>query len=158
MKRLQSVDCNVYAVGTIQEEVGLRGATIAAYQVEPDVGIALDSTVAGDMPGVEEGKAPAKMGKGPVVTVADGGLIAHPKVLRLLVDSAKENKIPYQLETGRGATDAAKIALSREGVPSGVISVPARYIHSPAGILDLVDAENAVELAVAAVGKVSKVF
>ncbi|MGD2066637.1 MAG: M42 family peptidase, partial [Candidatus Bathyarchaeota archaeon] len=63
MKRLQSVDCNVYAVGTIQEEVGLRGATIAAYQVEPDVGIALDSTVAGDMPGVEEGKAPAKMGK-----------------------------------------------------------------------------------------------
>jgi len=159
MKGLQKVDCNVYAVGTIQEEVGLRGATIAAFQVEPDVGIALDATVAGGMPGVEEGKAPAKMGEGPVLTVADAGLIAHPKVLRLLIDSAKEHKIPYQLETGiRGATDASRIALSREGVPSGVISVAARYIHSPAAILNLDDAEKAVELAVAAIENVSKYF
>ena len=159
LRRLQKVDCNVYAVGTIQEEVGLRGATIAAFQVEPDVGIALDATVAGDMPGVEEGKAPAKMGEGPVLTVADAGLIAHPKVLRLLIDSAKENKIPYQLETGiRGSTDAARISLSREGVPSGVISVAARYIHSPAAILNLEDAEKTVKLAVAAIEKVSKYF
>jgi putative aminopeptidase FrvX len=159
MRRLQKVDCNVYAVGTIQEEVGLRGATIAAFQVEPDVGIALDSTVAGDTPGVAEGEAPAKMGEGPVLTVADAGLIAHPKVLRLLMDSAKENKIPYQLETGiRGSTDAARIALSREGVPSGVISVPARYIHSPAAIVDLDDVEKAVRLAVAMVEKVPTVF
>jgi putative aminopeptidase FrvX len=159
MKRLQNVDCNVYAVGTIQEEVGLRGATIAAFHVEPDVGIALDATIAGDTPGVGEGEAPAKMGEGPVLTVADAGLIAHPKVLRLLMDSAKENKIPYQLETGiRGSTDAARIALSRGGVPSGVISVSARYIHSPAAILDLDDAENAVGLAVAAIGKVAEVF
>jgi len=159
LRRLQKVDCNVYAVGTIQEEVGLRGATIAAFQVEPDVGIALDATVAGDMPGVEEGKAPAKMGEGPVVTVADAGLIAHPKVLRLLIDSAKENKIPYQLETGiRGSTDAARISLSREGVPSGVISVAARYIHSPAAILNLDDVEKTVKLAVAAIENVSKYF
>jgi len=115
--------------------------------------------VAGDMPGVEEGEAPAKMGEGPVLTVADAGLIAHPKVLRLLIDSAKEHKIPYQLETGiRGATDAASIALSREGVPSGVISVPARYIHSPAAILNLDDVEKAVKLAVAAIEKVPKYF
>jgi putative aminopeptidase FrvX len=159
LSRLQKVDCNVYAVGTIQEEVGLRGATIAAFQVAPDVAIVLESTVAGDMPGVEEGKAPAKMGEGPVLTVADAGLIAHPKVLRLLIDSAKENKIPYQLETGiRGSTDAARISLSREGVPSGVISVAARYIHSPAAILNLEDVEKAVELAVAAVEKVPKYF
>jgi putative aminopeptidase FrvX len=159
MRRLQKVDCNVYAVGTIQEEVGLRGAAIAAFQVEPDVGIALDSTVAGDTPGVVEGEAPAKMGEGPVLTVADAGLIAHPKVLRLLVDAAKENKIAYQLETGiRGATDAARIALSREGVPSGVISVAARYIHSPAAIMSLDDAEKAVRLAVALVEKVPTVF
>lgn len=159
MKRLQKVDCNVYAVGTIQEEVGLRGATIAAFQVAPDVGIVLESTVAGDMPGVGEGEAPAKMGEGPVITVADAGLIAHPKVLRLLIDSAKQNRIPYQLETGiRGATDAARIALSREGVPSGIISVPARYIHSPAAILNLDDVEKAVELAVAAIKKVPEYF
>jgi len=159
MKRLQKVDCNVYAVGTIQEEVGLRGATIAAFQIEPDVGIALDASVAGDMPGVGEGEAPAKMGEGPVLTVADAGLIAHPKVLRLLIDSAKENNIPYQLETGiRGATDAARIALSREGVPSGVVSIPARYIHSPAAVLDLDDVEQAVKLAVAAIENVPKYF
>lgn len=159
LRRLQKVDCNVYAVGTIQEEVGLRGATIAAFQVAPDVCIVLESTVAGDMPGVEEGKAPAKVGEGPVLTVADAGLIAHPKVLRLLIDSAKENKIPYQLETGiRGSTDAARISLSREGVPSGVISVATRYIHSPAAILNLDDTEKTVKLAVAAIKKVPKYF
>ncbi|MGD9130774.1 MAG: M42 family metallopeptidase [Candidatus Bathyarchaeota archaeon] len=159
LRRLRKVDCNVYAVGTIQEEVGLRGATIAAFQVEPDVGIALDTAVAGDTPGVGEGEAPAKMGEGPVLTVADAGLIVHPKVLRLFIDSAKENKIPYQLETGvRGSTDAARICLSREGVPSGVIAVASRYIHSPAAILNLDDAEKTVELVVAAIEKVSKYF
>ncbi len=159
MKRLQNVDCNVYAVGTIQEEVGLRGATIAAFQIEPDLGIAFDASVAGDTPGVGEGEAPAKMGEGPVLTVADAGLIAHPKVLRLLIDSAKQNNIPYQLETGiRGATDAARIALSRDGVPSGVVSIAARYIHSPAGILNLDDVEKAIELAVAVIENVPKYF
>jgi len=159
MRRLENVDCNIYAVGTIQEEVGLRGATIAAFQVEPDVGIALDASVAGGMPGVDEGKAPARMGAGPVLTVADAGLIAHPKVLRLLIESAKENGIPYQLETGiRGSTDAARISLSKEGVPSGVIAVAARYIHSPAAILSLRDVEKTIRLTVAAVRNVSKIF
>jgi len=159
LRRLPKVDCNVYVVGTIQEEVGLRGATIAAFQIKPDVGIALDASVAGDMPGVGEGEAPAKMGEGPVVTVADAGLIAHPKVLRLIIDSAKQNKIPYQLETGiRGATDAARIALSREGVPSGVVSVPVRYIHSPVAILNLDDVEKAVELVVSMIANISKHF
>jgi putative aminopeptidase FrvX len=159
MKRLPKVDCNVYAVGTIQEEVGLRGATIAAFQVAPDVGIALETTIAGDTPGVGEGEAPAKMMEGPVLTVADAGLIAHPKVLKLLIDSAKEHRIPYQLETGiRGATDASKIALTREGVPSGVISVPARYIHSPAALLSLDDVEKAVQLAVVTIENITKHF
>jgi putative aminopeptidase FrvX len=159
MKRLQNVDCNIYAVGTIQEEVGLRGATIAAFQVEPDLAIALDVTISGDTPGVGEGEAPAKIGAGPVLTVADAGLITHPKVLRLLIDSAKENKIPYQLETGiKGATDAARIALSREGVPSGVVSTPARYIHSPAAILNLDDAEKVLQLLVSTLNRVPEHF
>lgn len=159
MRRLPKVDCNVYAVGTIQEEVGLRGATIAAFQVAPDAGIALEATVAGDIPGVREGEAPAKVKEGPVLTVADAGLIAHPKILKLLIASAKEKKIPYQLETGiRGATDASKIALTREGVPSGVISVPARYIHSPAALLNLDDVEKAVQLAVVAINNIQKHF
>jgi endoglucanase len=159
LKRLKNTECTVHAVGTVQEEVGLRGATTAAFGIYPDVGIALDVTVAGDVPGVREVEAPIKMGKGPSIEIADYGLITHPKVLRLLVDAAEENKIPYQLEAGLpGSTDAARISLTREGVPSGVICVPTRYIHSPSSMLSLEDAENAVKLTVAAVQKIPKYF
>ena len=159
MKRLEKTKCTIYAVGTVQEEVGLRGATTAAFGIYPDVGIALDVTVAGDVRGVKEVEAPMKLRKGPAIQVADAGLITHPKVLRLLVDAAEENKIPYQLETGfPGLTDAARISLTREGVPCGVISVPTRYIHSPASLLSLEDAEKAVKLTVAVVQKVPKYF
>jgi putative aminopeptidase FrvX len=159
MRKLPEVDSTVYAVGTIQEEVGLRGATIAAFQLYPDVGIAIDVTIAGDVPGVKEVEAPIKMRKGPSLTVADRGLITHPKVLRLLIDAAEEGKIPYQLETGLpGSTDAARISLTRGGVPSGVISIPTRYIHSPAAILSLTDVENAVKLAITAIKNVPKYF
>ena len=159
LKRLKSTECTVYAVGTVQEEVGLRGAMTAAFGIYPDVGIALDVTVAGDVPGVREVEAPIKMNKGPSIEIADSGLITHPKVLRLLVDAAEENKIPYQLEAGlAGSTDAARISLTREGVPSGVICVPTRYIHSPSSLLSLEDAENAVRLTVAAIQKIPKYF
>jgi putative aminopeptidase FrvX len=159
VKRLEKTECTVYAVGTVQEEVGLRGATTAAFEISPDVGIALDVTIAGDAPGVREVEAPIKMRKGPSITIADYGLITHPKILRLLIDTAEENKIPYQLETGLpGSTDAARISLTREGVPSGVISIPTRYIHNPASVLSLGDAENAVKLTVAAIQKIPKHF
>ena len=159
MKRLEKTECTLYAVGTVQEEVGLRGATTAAFGIYPDVGIALDVTIAGDVPGVREVEAPIKLGKGPSIEIADMGLIAHSKVVRLLMDAAEENKIPYQLETGLpGSTDAARISLTREGVPSGVISIPTRYIHSPSSLLSLEDAEKAVKLTVAAVQKIPKYF
>jgi len=159
MKRLEKTECTVYAVGTVQEEVGLRGATTAAFGIYPDVGIALDVTIAGDVPGVREVEAPIKLGKGPSIEIADMGLIAHPKVVRLLVDAAEENKIPYQLETGLpGSTDAARISLTREGVPSGVISIPTRYIHGPSSLLSLEDVEKTVKLTVAAIQKIPKHF
>ncbi|MCS7124848.1 MAG: M42 family metallopeptidase [Candidatus Bathyarchaeota archaeon] len=159
MKLLKETDCTVYAVGTVQEEVGLRGATVAAFGIYPDVGIALDVTVAGDVPGVKEVEAPVKMRKGPAIEIADMGLITHPKVLRLLVEAAEEINIPYQLETGLpGSTDAARIALTREGVPSGVISVPTRYIHSPVSLVSLKDLENTVKLTATAVQKIPKHF
>jgi endoglucanase len=157
LKRLEKTECTVYAVGTVQEEVGLRGAITAAFEISPDVGIALDVTVSGDTPEVKEVDAPIKMRKGPALTVADAGLIVPPKILRLLIDAADENKIPYQLETGLpGSTDAARILLSREGVPSGVISVPTRYIHSATSLLSLEDTENVVKLLVAAIRKIPK--
>lgn len=159
LKRLNSTDCNVFAVGTIQEEVGLRGAGTAAFGIDPDFGIALDVTVAGDVPGVKDFESNIKMAKGPALTVIDAGLVSHPKVLSLLVDTAKKNNIPYQLETGLpGTTDAARISLTRQGVPSGTISIPTRYIHSPVGMMDLTDMNNSIKLTIAAIQEISKKF
>jgi len=159
LKRLKKTECTIYAVGTVQEEVGLRGAATAAFGIYPDFGIALDVTISGDTPEVKETDAPIKMRKGPSITVADGGMIVPPKVLRLMIDAAEENKIPYQLETGLpGSTDAARILLTRDGVPSGVISIPTRYIHSPTSLLNLEDVENAVKLLVAIIQKIPKQF
>jgi endoglucanase len=159
LKQMGKTDCTICAVGTVQEEVGLRGAATAAFGVDPDIAIALDVTIAGDVPGVREFDTCVKMGKGPTLTVADAGLITHPKVLRLLLDAAEENKIPYQLETGlMGSTDAARISLTRQGVPSGTVSVATRYIHSPFGMLSLKDAENSAKLTAAAIQKIQKHF
>ncbi len=158
-KALEKTDCTVYAAGTVQEELGLRGAGTAAYGLDPDVGIALDVTIAGDIPGVREFDTTVKIGKGPALTVSDSGLVTHPKILRWFMDAAAENKINYQLETGLlGSTDAARIALTRQGIPSGTISVPARYIHSPTGMINLKDVQNAAKLAIAVVQKIEKIF
>jgi putative aminopeptidase FrvX len=157
LRRLKNPECSVYAVGTVQEEAASRGAATSAFSIYPDIGIALDVTVAGDTPGVKEVEAPIRMGKGPALTVADAGLIVPPKILRLLVDTAEKNKIPYQLETMMGgSTDAARIALTREGVPCGVIAVPTRYIHSPTSMLELKDTENTVKLLVATIHGIPK--
>jgi putative aminopeptidase FrvX len=159
LKRLKNTECSVYAVGTVQEEVGSRGAATSAFGICPDIGIALDVTVAGDTPGVKEVETAIKMRGGPALTVADGGMIVPPKILRLLVDAAEQNKIPYQLEMFMGgSTDAARILLAREGVPSGVIAVPTRYIHSPTSMLDLEDVENTVKLLNATIQKIPKNF
>ncbi|MFW6111173.1 MAG: M42 family metallopeptidase [Thermoproteota archaeon] len=159
VKRLKDNNCTVCAVGTVQEEVGVRGATTAAFGIRPEVGIAIDTTVAGGVPGVKEVETPIEMRKGPSITVADRGLITHPKVLRLLIDVAEDNKIPHQMETGLlGSTDASRISISREGVPSGVISIPTRYIHSPVAMLSLKDVKNAVKLTVAAIQKIPEYF
>jgi endoglucanase len=159
MKKLRKSECTIYAVGTVQEEVGLRGATTAAFGIYPDIGLAIDVTVAGDVPGVKEVEAPIKMRKGPSLSVADRGLITHPRVLRLLINAAKENKIPYQLEAGLpGSTDAARISLTKEGVPSGAISVPTRYIHSPTSMLSLKDVEESVKLTIATIRKAPEFF
>jgi len=159
LKQLGETDCTVYAVGTVQEEVGLRGAVTATFGVDPDVGIALDVTIAGDVPGVREFDTTVKMGKGPAMSVSDSGLITHPKVLRWLIETATENKIEYQMETGlMGTTDAARMALTRGGVPSGTISIPARYIHSPVGMVSLKDLEDCARLATLTVQKIQDRF
>ncbi|MEZ0394780.1 MAG: M42 family metallopeptidase [Desulfurococcaceae archaeon] len=148
---IESNEVDVYAVATVQEEVGLKGARTSAFAIAPDAALALDVTIASDVPGVPKSEWYTSLGKGPAIKVADGrsasGLIAHPAIVDFLVRLAEENKIPYQLEVAAGGTtDASVIALNREGVPAGVISIPARYIHSPVEVVDLNDMANAVAL------------
>jgi putative aminopeptidase FrvX len=159
LKLLEKTDCTVCAVGTVQEEVGLRGAGTAAFGVDPDLAIALDVTIAGDVPGVREFDTTVKMGKGPALTISDSGLITHPKVLRWLMDTAEKEKILFQLESGLlGSTDAARISITRQGIPSGNISIATRYIHSPVGMLSLKDIENCAKLTAAAIQNAKEYF
>ena len=159
LKLLKKTDCTVCAVGTVQEEVGLRGAATAAFGVDPDLALALDVTIAGDVPGVREFDTTVKMGKGPALTISDSGLITHPKVLRWLLDTAEAEKIPFQLESGLlGSTDAARISITRQGIPCGTVSIATRYIHSPVGMLSLKDIENSAKLTAAAIQKATKYF
>lgn len=152
MKRAET-DATIYGVGTVQEEVGLKGAKTSAFKLNPDMALALDVTIAGDHPGIKEEDAPAKMGKGPAVILVDAsgrGLITHPKVKELLIRAGNEDVIPYQLEVSEGGTtDATAIHLTREGIPTGVISPPTRYIHTPVSVVDMEDVENAVNLILA---------
>ena len=150
LKLLKEADCTICAVGTVQEELGLRGAATAAFGVDPDIALALDVTIAGDVPGVKEFDTSIKLGKGPTLTISDSGLITHP---------AEEEKIPFQLEAGLlGSTDAARISITRQGVPCGNVSIPTRYIHSPVGMLNLKDIEAASRLTAAAIQKITKHF
>ncbi len=151
IEAFRSAECEatLYAVFTVQEEVGLKGARTSAFSINPDMAIAVDVCVATDFPGVNVNQE-INLGKGPALTVVDAsgrGLIAHRSVLRLLRETAEKNEIPYQLEVGEGGTtDATAIHLTREGIPSGVVSIPARYIHTPVEVIDMKDYENTVKL------------
>lgn len=150
-KEIEDPKVDVYAVATVQEEVGLKGARTSAYRISPDVALALDVTIAADVPDVKETEQVTRLGKGPAIKVMDGragsGLLTNPHVKRRLVEIAKEEEIPYQLEVlSGGTTDATIIALNKEGVPAGVVSIPTRYIHSPVEVLNLEDCVNAVKL------------
>jgi len=147
MKQLKDSPHELYFVFSTQEEVGLRGATTAAYGVDPDLGVAVDVTRTGDTPkGV---KMEVSLGKGPAVKVRDSGMLADPRVVRWMADTAEKAKIPYQLEVLEGGTtDARAIQLTRSGVPAGCISIPTRYIHSPSEMVDYNDVLLSVRLLV----------
>lgn len=148
MRQLGSSPHDLYFVFTVQEEVGLRGAHTGAFGVDPEVGIAVDVTVAADTP--EAFKMAMKLGHGPCIKVKDGRMLSHPGLKDLLIESAEANDIPYQLEVlARGSTDAAAIQLSRGGVPACCVSIACRYVHTPSEMVDIDDVENAVKLLVA---------
>lgn len=136
----------VFGVGTVQEEVGLRGAQTSAALVDPDVAFALEVSIAQDTPGftVEGGEG---LGFGPAIVVYDRTLIPNRSLLDLVVDVARKKKIPFQLASvPKGGTDTGRIHLNRIGVPSLVIAVPTRYIHSHTSMIHRDDYDNAVRL------------
>jgi len=138
---------DLHAAFTVQEEIGLRGARVAAYAIEPDCAFALEGTIADDIPKDKDVSPTTQMGKGPAITIMDRSVIADRRLVRLLTDTADEIGIPYQIkQPGIGGTDAGAIHQTREGVPSVTVAVPCRYIHSPVALLSLDDFENTVRL------------
>lgn len=135
----------VYFVFTVQEEVGVRGAQVAAYGINPDVGIALDVTATGDE--IKNRKMVTKLGGGAAIKVQDSNLIVPPAVKDWMIARAEADNIPYQLEilTG-GGTDAGAIQFARAGVPSGCISIPTRFLHTTSETADLKDVQACIDL------------
>jgi endoglucanase len=144
----------VFAVATVQEEVGLRGAQTSAFKIQPDVAFALDVGIAHDSPGTEGDE---KLGGGPLVVIYDSSAIPNRGLLDLVVDTAKAIKVPLQFESvERGGTDAGRIHVTGQGVPSIAMGVPARYIHSHVSIIDRRDFDRTVKLLVALVKRLDK--
>ena len=142
----ESMKNDVYAVFSVQEEVGLRGATTAAYHVNPDLGIAVDVTGVGDVPRVAA-KVPVELGKGAAIKIMDRSLICTPSVVEMMERLAVENGIASQREVlPYGGTDAGAMQRTRGGVASGAISIPCRYIHSEAETVDKRDVQACIEL------------
>lgn len=164
MQKISKMDikATVYAVGTVQEEVGLKGARTSAFGLDPDIAIAIDTTIPGDHPGIDKKDSVLELGKGPALTIVDAagrGIISAPQVVKWLKETAKDNDIPYQLKVGDGGTtDATAIHLTKEGIPSAVLSVAARYIHSPVELIDLADLDHCSNLVVKALLCVDRYF
>jgi len=145
LRALKTTPHNVYFVFTTQEEVGTRGAGTSAYEVDPDIGIAVDITPSGDTP--YSHTVEMMLGKGPCIKIKDLYSLTDPRVVQWMIRTAEDNKIPYQREVAPvGGTDARAIQLVRSGVPVGCITVPARYAHSPSEMVDYFDVMNSIKL------------
>lgn len=139
----------VFGVGTVQEEVGLRGAQTSAHFIKPDIALTVDTGIPGDTPGMSERDALSKLGQGPQVIVYDASMVAHKGLLDFITGIAEEKGIPFQFDfVPGGGTDSGRIHLSGNGVPSVSITIATRYLHSAASIIHRDDYENAVKLLV----------
>lgn len=152
LKGIKSSANDLYFVFTTQEEVGVRGAGSAAYQINPDIGIAVDVTATGDTPASL--KMVMELGKGPCVKIRDTGMLSDPRVVDWMIQTAEKSKIPYQREVLlAGSTDAREIQITRAGVMVGALSIPCRYVHSASEMIDADDLKNSVKLLTAMLNK-----
>ena len=148
LRALKSTPHDVYFVFTTQEEIGTRGAQTSAYGIDPNLGFSIDVTGWGDTPGQKDFEV--ALGKGPAIKIRDGGMLSDPRIVDWMIRTAEKAKLPYQREVLLGGTtDARAMQLVRGGVPVGCISIPCRYVHTPAEMVDVNDVTNAVKLIVA---------
>jgi putative aminopeptidase FrvX len=147
----------VYGVGTVQEEVGLRGAKTSAAKIQPDIAFGVDVGIAGDTPGISEKEAMSKMGEGPQIILYDASMVSHKGLRDFVTDTADEHNIPYQFDSiAGGGTDSGSIHLTANGVPALSITIATRYIHSHAAMLHRDDYENAVKLITEVIKRLDK--
>ncbi|MCM8787339.1 MAG: M42 family metallopeptidase [Candidatus Omnitrophica bacterium] len=159
MEKLK-VDAQIFAVSSVQEEVGLKGARTAAFKIAPEFAIIIDTTTAGDTPQVKETDSCWKLGEGVAITLIEAagrGIIVNEKVKEMFISVARKNKIKFQVGILEGGmTDAAIVYMTREGIPAGVLSVPARYIHSPFGVFSIKDVEATISLTIKTIEHIIK--
>jgi tetrahedral aminopeptidase len=147
LRQIKDTPHQLYFVFSTQEEVGLRGATTAAFAIDPDLGLSVDVTGTGDTPRRTKVRMEVSLGKGPAIKVRDGGMLADRRVVDWMVRGAEQLGLPYQLEILEGGTtDARAMQISRAGMPAGCLSIPCRYVHSPSEMVDFEDVQNAVQL------------
>ncbi|MHC1591527.1 MAG: M42 family metallopeptidase [Candidatus Helarchaeales archaeon] len=166
LKRVDNFSGKIIGTFTVMEEVGLRGARTAAFQVDPDFALSLDIALAGDHPNMSEEESPIKLGAGPTIMMAcgsrralQGGLITHPKVKEFLIDIAEKNNIPCQLEIMRGGSvDGSAIALSKGGIPTGNVGIPTRYVHSPVEVACTSDIDAGIRLLLLSIQNMKNYF
>lgn len=138
---------DIYAVATVQEEVGLRGATASGWSVKPDIAIAIDITIANDIPGIPDQDHVTRLGEGAAIKIMDSSLICHPKVVEHFRRLAEKNKIKYQMEIlPAGGTDAGGIQRLHGGIPSFTLSIPTRYVHTVNETVHADDVDATVKL------------
>lgn len=149
LRQIKNTPHQLFFVFSTQEEVGVRGATTAAFGINPDLGLAVDVTGTGDTPRRTKVRMQVSLGKGPAIKVRDGGMLADRRVVDWMVRGAEKLNLPYQMEILEGgSTDARAMQLARAGVPAGCLSIPCRYIHSPSEMVDYQDVQQAVQLLV----------
>lgn len=158
--RERELPSTIYYAASVEEEIGLRGAAILAYHVHPDLVIALDTLPSNGTPDLSPNELPFEIGKGPVIKFAEqGGLVTHPKVRGLLLDTARRENIPHQLAAwGVGRTDASSAQQQRGGIASAVVGLPRRYSHSAVELLDLRDLVGLVDLLCATLPQIDEGF
>ena len=150
LKKVKKFDCDVYAALNVQEEVGLRGAVTSAYGIDPDLALVVDATAANDLPSTPRHEYNCAVGKGVAITVMDSGTIVNPQIVKTLKTLADEKGIMSQPKiSARGSNDAAAIHKTKNGVPTGILSLPTRYIHSSIETASKADIDAAVDLTAA---------